>query len=143
VAAVILINNSKHAKNERGSALIEALPATAVLSLLISGGIALGYFVFAKVWLTRSAYEASICLSTSAPTQDCESHLKNDVGGALPIGTIGRLHVTRNQSEVRVEFDWQLTDEFKLHIEDERELPLHPAATSRRKLTSLGDERER
>ena len=80
----VLVN----ARNNRGSALIETLAMAPVVALVLGLGASVVYLVFAKVWLTRSAREAAVCLvSTERPTT-CRHRLQLTLEAALPWGAI-------------------------------------------------------
>jgi hypothetical protein len=116
--------NHASRRSEHGSVAIEAAVALSALATLISGGLALSYFLFAKIWLQHSAYEASICLSTPAFESSCESKMKDSVGAALPIGELNYAQLGRNQLETSVSLTWKIADGIEIHIEDHRTLPL-------------------
>ena len=110
--------------SQSGSVALETTIALSTLVTLISGGLALSYFIFAKVWLAHAAYEASICLSTPEFEAECEGKLKNQISGALPIGEVGRTQLMRNPIETSVSFTWSVANGIAIRIEDHRDLQL-------------------
>ena len=110
--------------SEKGSVAVESTVTLLVFSMIISGGFAVLYISFARVWLDRQVYETLVCLSSTARTHSCESALRSRVDLALPIGELRRVQVSRTSSHAEVRLAFHL-EEFKLiELEDSRRLPL-------------------
>jgi hypothetical protein len=97
---------------ERGSMMLESLLATTVLTLVITGGLALMYLCYVRVWIDRTAYEAAICLASSSnigadrmvpTTFPCEQAARAAVSAALPIGKIKSLLLQRSSSQAQAQ----------------------------------------
>ena len=110
--------------NQRGSTLIEAVTAMATLCALVSGGFSISYLTFARVWLERSAYEAVVCLATSASVEDCERRLTDSTGTALPLGRVSKLELRRNPRSAEVALRFSLLGQEVIRLRDKRALPL-------------------
>ena len=108
----------------RGSVLIEASVTLAFSAAAIASGLAVSYASFARFWLSRAAYETSICLSTPAPTSVCEQSLRRTTTRVLPIGTIDSVVLSRTRDEVQTRFQWRMNSDFVLKIHDVEKLPL-------------------
>jgi hypothetical protein len=107
---------------------METIVVLATFTLLLCGGLAMGYAVFAHVWLERSTYEASICLATPANQRDCERALRDSVAAALPIGQIVKIDLRRTPAEASVKLLWRFHhgfgDGIQFEVKDTRQLPL-------------------
>ncbi len=106
-----------------GFAMIESLATMAFCSVALAGGLTVTYVAFARMWLKRVSYEASICLSTPEPAYNCEKRLRQGTAEALPVGRIENVLLSRSRSSVETRFQWSL-GEFKMRFLDQRPLPL-------------------
>lgn len=110
--------------NQRGFALVEGLSSILFCIVALTGGLSVTYVSFARVWLKRAAYEASVCLSTPETTFNCEQDLRNSTAKALPIGRIDYLLCTRGRDQAFTRLRWKLNSSFELRIDDRRPIPL-------------------
>jgi hypothetical protein len=110
--------------DERGSATIEVLAGSVLVTALIGGGLAISYVSFARTWLDRNSYEASICLATDATRDVCEKRFRRNVERGLPIGKLEHAVLERGEREVATRGRWKLNDAVELSFEDRRRLPL-------------------
>ena len=110
--------------NQSGSSVTEAAIAVAFLALLFGGGLATAYLIFARVWLERSSYEATICLSTRAPIRECRRQFEGRFHAALPIGTLEHLRMFRSTSETRIDLRFRIGDHDVLRLSRKQRLPL-------------------
>lgn len=112
------------ARNERGFALVEATTSLVFAVAFVGGGLAFTFTFLAHLWLKNSAYEASICLSTSQPQFQCEQALKQRLQRALTLGKVQRVQLQRSSVRVKTMIEWKSPLGFVLQIDDQRELPL-------------------
>lgn len=110
--------------DERGFAAVEALATSALVIVLLGGGIAISYVSFARTWLDRNSYEASICLATDASREDCERRFRRNVERGLPIGRLELSLLERSDHEVSTRGRWKFNDTIDLEFSDQRRLPL-------------------
>lgn len=116
-------SRARFIKNQMGFAMIESLATLAFCSVALAGGLTVSYVSFARVWLKRGAYEASICLSTPEPTYNCEKRLRESTAAALPVGRIENVLLSRSRTSVESRFQWSMSG-FKMRFLDQRPLPL-------------------
>ncbi|MES2964885.1 MAG: hypothetical protein V4760_13420 [Bdellovibrionota bacterium] len=119
-------------RTERGFATLETLVASAFVVVFMSAGLGAVYLSFARAWLDRSAYEASVCLATDATASICENELRRSISGALPIGRLSHVMVRRTPAFVEVDGRWSLKAGQDLTFEDRRSLPLNRPERGRR-----------
>lgn len=115
-------------QGERGSAAIESLMAIGILSVAIPAGFAVMYFSFARVWIDRNAYEALICLSTSAPESKCRDDFRAAIDRTLHFGRLQSLHLQRLPSAARIDLQFTISPKIRIHHHDLLRLPLQPGA---------------
>ena len=111
-------------RDERGSVTVETTVAIIFATVVLTGGLVVSYAAFAKSWVERSSYEASICLATEATTSTCETRLRRDIEQALPLGQIETIQLRRSKSQVSVRGVWCLGPSIRIHLNDDRSLPL-------------------
>lgn len=110
--------------SERGMAAVETVIALTFIIILITGGLGIMYFSFARVWLHRTGYEALVCLATAAPEEKCRSRARAAIGDVLRIGQLKRLHLIRFPSEARLDFHFRISEHVDIHHRDSVRLPL-------------------
>ncbi len=110
-------------QNQNGLALIESLATMAFCSVALVGGLTVTYVSFARVWLNRASYEASVCLSTPETTYNCEKALRESTARALPVGHIDSILLSRYRNSVETRVQWSVS-EFKMKFLDRRPIPL-------------------
>lgn len=110
--------------NETGSTALEASAAIAFLVLVLSGGLLSTYVAFARVWISRSAYEGVVCLSSDAEARECEKITKVRIERALPIGQITKLELKRLKKTVSAKIRFQLAGQISIQAREHRKLPL-------------------
>ncbi|MES2857348.1 MAG: hypothetical protein V4692_15870 [Bdellovibrionota bacterium] len=108
---------------ERGSVLIEAMASTGFAALVLSGGLALCFFLFARTWLKRSAYEAAVCLATGAQTQMCERDMRGSIDLGLPVGRLEVNEFRADKTAASVRLSWS-TPNFSMTAFESISLPL-------------------
>ncbi len=111
-------------RDQRGVAAVEATVSVVFAVAFIGGGLAFTYTFLAHLWLKNSAYEASICLSTSQPQFECEQALKKRLKGALTLGQLEHVQLQRSQQKVKTNIAWKTPAGLTLRIDDQRDLPL-------------------
>lgn len=112
------------ALNDAGSTTVEVSIAIAFLALVLSGGLLSTYFAFARVWLSRSAYEGVICLSTDASESECKRKTKARIENALPIGRITKIVLKRSKKTASVEMRFEVAGQVTFQVRERRKLPL-------------------
>jgi hypothetical protein len=112
------------AQNQNGTAALESTFAISILVPIVISGFAVIYFSFARVWLDRSSYEALICLSTESSQQDCEKNFRRQVDGALPIGTLSNVRLTRTRQHAEIDMRFAVADQNVIHLHISQTLPL-------------------
>lgn len=122
--ALVAMAASDRMIGQRGFATVESLVASVFVSALFTAGIATSYVSFARTWLDRNAYEASICLATDLDRFECEKRFRTSVGSGLPVGTLDHVRISKSDTRVGIEGKWNLGSGLVLPFDDERRLPL-------------------
>jgi hypothetical protein len=114
-------------RDDRGSTTLEAAVSLVFLASAFTMGLSLAYAGFARVWLDRAAYEATVCLAAKGTRTRCTSKLITAIKRGLPIGETSdlRLALTPNDATAQVEF--RLGDKIRLHAKERLRLPLRSA----------------
>ncbi|NJL23914.1 MAG: hypothetical protein HC902_01150 [Calothrix sp. SM1_5_4] len=94
-------------KHARGSALIEASGAVAVIAIFLAGVLLGGYLLFAKVWLEYQGEQALYCLAERRSGTLCRMLLRRKFERFLPWGRVAAL-------SLRTERNWHLDLEWRL-----------------------------
>ena len=98
--------------NDKGSALTEALPATAALFAFIAGILLATYLIFARAWIQYQSEQALYCLSEAKPVLVCRRNLEKKISAALMWGRPGDLRLnsgTRGKNEIwSSEVQWRI-----------------------------------
>lgn len=113
-------------RGERGTAAIESMVAVSFLVTAIPLGLAVMYFSFARVWIDRNAYEALICLSTSASESKCRDDFRASLARVLHIGRLQSLHLQRMPLEAKIDLWFAISDRIRIHHRNSLRLPLEP-----------------
>lgn len=103
--------------DEKGSALLEFLPASALLMVLV--GVILGgaYLLFGRAWIQYHSEQALYCAAQSGSPFKCKTELENELSQFLPWGdSLVRIHAEEQLWTVEVQWQYGL---FSLHIEKE------------------------
>lgn len=111
-------------RGSRGTALLESIMACAALVTLISGGLGVAYFCFAKVWLDRSSYETLICLSSRETVADCDQRMRDDVHHGLSIGELKDLRLQRSRNQASISYRFEVNGKTIVRAENSLRLPL-------------------
>jgi len=112
------------ARTERGATVIEAVVALSVLAAVITTGFAIMYLAFARVWIERCSYEATICLASSKSEAGCERRLRRDIQTALPIGDLTHISLSRTDDRASVNVRFAMSGSEVIRHRDSRALPL-------------------
>lgn len=118
-------------RSERGFATIETLVAMGFVVAFMGAGLATVYLSFARAWLDRSAYEASVCLATDTASTECEREFRKALSNGLPVGDLMYLHLQRSPSFVGLSGRWSAIVNLELSFADRRSLPLTTSASRR------------
>ena len=110
--------------DDRGSAAVEALAGTGFIVAFIAAGLIAAYVSFARSWIDRNAYEASVCLATDTPRLECERRFEASLESGLPIGELRRVALARHSTSVTVRGRWAFASAVTLRFDDRRGLPL-------------------
>ncbi len=113
-------------KNETGSAAVETALASAFLVLVVSGGLVSSYLAFARVWISRSAYEGVICLATDAAKHECQRQTRERIEQALPVGRLTALKMTKTKTAAVLDLRFELSEAFAIRVRHHQPLPLQP-----------------
>jgi hypothetical protein len=73
-------------QNQRGTSMIETVILAPVFGIMIGLGAVMIYVAYAKVWMSRNAREAAVCLASPSPPSLCRSRLERDLRLGLPFG---------------------------------------------------------
>jgi hypothetical protein len=92
---------------ERGTALLEAAGALGVLSLFLSGLLAVCYLLFARAWIQYQSEQALYCLSEGTRTSTCRSTLEKNLARFLPWGELKNVVVFEERDQWRVQLQWR------------------------------------
>jgi hypothetical protein len=109
--------------SERGSVAIEAIASTGFAALVLSGALALCFFLFARSWLKRAAYEAAVCMASGVSVRQCEWDLNATVDAALPVGRLNVSRFTVTSASADVDMTWTAST-FTLGVHESIALPL-------------------
>ena len=101
-------------KNERGTALLEALPTSGLLFFLIAGLLAAAYLMFAKASVQYQSEQALYCASQGSSRTSCEMKLQAEIQSLLPWGDISA-HIQGHGNIWSVEATWRWKD-FSFHV---------------------------
>jgi hypothetical protein len=98
----------------RGSALIEVLPATVVLALLIGVCLTGAYLLFGRAWIQYQSEQALYCAAQGPSPLHCQTELEDTIHQFLPWGdSMVRIHSEDQHWSVEVEWQYQY---FSLHV---------------------------
>lgn len=109
--------------SEVGSAALEASVATAFLTAMVSMGLVSSYVAFTRIWISRSAYEGVICLSTDASEHECKQKTKSRIESVLPIGQVAELKMRKSKNAAFIEIRFELAGQFAIRAQEKRGLP--------------------
>lgn len=98
--------------NQRGNSLIETVLIAPVLGMCIAGSAVMIYLAHAKIWMSRSAREAAVCLASPSPPSRCRGRLESTIRIGLPIGAteIREFQSSRTQTRVSLRLSFNRSD---------------------------------
>ena len=98
-------------KTDRGSALVEALPAILVIVVFVGVLLMAAYLIFARAWMQYQAEQSLYCMAESRTEWTCRRELENRLKRALPWGSsrVVQLQTARvRRNEIwKVEVRWK------------------------------------
>jgi hypothetical protein len=101
--------------NPRGSALLEAVPVTALLAVFVAALMTAAYLTFAQAWVQSASEQALYCLAENRTEALCRRGLRLRISQALPLGEVGLLKLSRDSQSWKIELEWKWS-EFKIRI---------------------------
>ena len=99
--------------DQRGSALVESLPAMMVLVVFVSGVFLASYLLFAHAWIRYQSEQALYCSLKEQMGSLCRIRLENQLREFLPWGEI-QTRVSGLNNDWMVEVQWRLK-EYQIH----------------------------
>lgn len=92
--------------NERGSALFEALPASALIVAFALTALTIAYLGFTRVWLEYESEQGLYCLAERGSGVTCTRKLRERVERFVPWGEIERLKLVPGEDAWELELWW-------------------------------------
>ena len=103
--------------NERGSALLEALPTSLVLFAFVSGLMLSAYILFARTWIQFQSEQALYCAAQTDSTSTCRYQLQEKLAQFLPWGNVN-VQIQGSDQKWIVDVVWTFQDfAFRMHKE--------------------------
>jgi len=94
--------------NQRGSALWESLPVSALMLILVAAILAAGYLLFARSWVLYQSEQALYCVAERQPSAHCASKMRGQVQRFLPWGELRIVSLIRANAGGEVRARWTL-----------------------------------
>ena len=122
--------------NQKGFALVETTTSIVFISLVITSGLLASYIAFANIWLSRTAYEAAICIASAQALTNaqinaqikarnlCEKDARDSISRALPVGKIMHFIIESHSKSARIELAFGFDGKEVIKISERQLLPL-------------------
>lgn len=102
-------------KTERGTALVEGLPALLCLMIFVSGLLLSAYLIFARSWIQYQSEQALYCLAESRSYEMCRRKMEQKLDRALPFGQTHFVRLSGGGDLWKVDVRWKIHD-FEIKI---------------------------